>query len=98
MLGMLKNPPEPFGDVIRTHFKLKASSIVEQLDKWLQIDDGKVTQGDGFGVPNQPAEANNNNTQSSSSSALQRDVEELKELLQRLQGEGSGVSIANGIH
>jgi hypothetical protein len=24
MLDALKNPPEPFGDVIRTHFRLKA--------------------------------------------------------------------------
>ncbi|KAG2363357.1 hypothetical protein BDR07DRAFT_1607643 [Suillus spraguei] len=33
MLGNLKNPPEPFGDI---------------LDKWLILDDSKATIGDSF--------------------------------------------------
>ncbi|KAG8794758.1 hypothetical protein FRC17_008233, partial [Serendipita sp. 399] len=45
MLGNLKNPPEPFQDVIQTHFRLKAKAITEQLDKWLAMDDGIPTNG-----------------------------------------------------
>lgn len=30
----LKNPPEPWADVIQTHFRLKARSIEAQLDQW----------------------------------------------------------------
>ena len=43
MLGNLKNPPEPFADIIRTHFLLKAPSIIAQLDEWLTVDDSPVT-------------------------------------------------------
>lgn len=92
MLGNLKNPPEPFADVIRTHFRLKARSITQQLDEWLQQDDGKpidgVNQGGGHRA-----------TVGTSTSVLQKDVEELKELLQKLTngeeieaGDGSGTS------
>ena len=42
MLGNLKAPPEPWADVIRTHFRLKAKSITAQLDKWLAEDDGNI--------------------------------------------------------
>ncbi|KAJ7781258.1 hypothetical protein B0H16DRAFT_1497657 [Mycena metata] len=49
MLGNLQNPPEPFADIIRTHFRLKAKSISAQLDQWLAQDDGKSTLGDGAG-------------------------------------------------
>lgn len=47
MLGNLRNPPEPFADIIRTHFRLKARSISKQLDEWLAKDDGRITSGDG---------------------------------------------------
>ncbi|KAJ7283680.1 ubiquitin conjugating enzyme family protein [Mycena rebaudengoi] len=47
MLGNLRNPPEPFADIIRTHFRLKARSISKQLDEWLVKDDGRITSGDG---------------------------------------------------
>lgn len=75
MLGNLKNPPEPFEDVIRTHFRLKAKAIVEQLDRWTKLDDGHATNG-----------ANNGGTATgtgSSGAAFQRDVLELKTLLGR---------------
>jgi len=49
MLGNLKNPPEPFADVIRTHFRLKAKSVTAQLDDWLAKDDGKNTLGEHGG-------------------------------------------------
>jgi len=84
MLGMLKNPPEPFEDVIRTHFRLKARSIIAQLDKWLVEDDGKPTTPDGANLPKTP---------SGSSNGFQSDVNELKALLLQLQsGEGVGSS------
>ena len=47
MLGNLKAPPDPWADVIRTHFRLKAKSIMAQLDKWLADDDGQPTMSDG---------------------------------------------------
>lgn len=47
MLGNLKTPPEPFRDVILTHFRLKANSITKQLDEWLKLDDGKALSGHG---------------------------------------------------
>ena len=47
MLQNLKNPPEPFQEVIRTHFRLKANSIIKQLDNWVSLDDNKPTNSDG---------------------------------------------------
>jgi hypothetical protein len=73
MLGNLRDPPEPFQDIIRTHFRLKAKSIMVQLDQWLSQDDGKPTEGKIiFGV-------------GTSLNDLERDVNELKKLLQQLQ-------------
>lgn len=77
MLGNLRNPPEPFGDVIRTHFRLKARSIMAQLDKWLAQDDGRATLPDGAASGHGPA--------GSSSAAFQADIDELKRVLQGLQ-------------
>ncbi|KAI0832813.1 ubiquitin conjugating enzyme family protein [Trametes gibbosa] len=77
MLGNLRAPPEPWADVIRTHFRLKANSVKAQLDKWLADDDGVGTVGDG--AYHQKAVA------SGSSNGLAEDVAELKSLLTRLQ-------------
>ncbi|KAI0065922.1 hypothetical protein BV25DRAFT_1797993 [Artomyces pyxidatus] len=88
MLGNLKNPPEPFGDIIRTHFRLKAASIGAQLDKWLVQDDGKPTSGDGAMSARGTATTSNN--------GLQTDVDELKRVMQQLQTQGeSGVAGAS---
>ncbi|OSX59536.1 hypothetical protein POSPLADRAFT_1067248 [Postia placenta MAD-698-R-SB12] len=85
MLGNLKNPPEPFEDVIRTHYRLKARSIMKQLDEWLAIDDGKPITDGGYGGHKASA--------GGSSSGFQADVQELKGLLTKLQLEdGAGVS------
>ena len=78
MLGNLKNPPEPFADVINTHFRLKARSIMAQLDEWLGQDDGKPI-GDGGYQPRLTANAGG------SSNGFQADVDELKTLLTKLQ-------------
>jgi hypothetical protein len=84
MLGNLRNPPEPFGDIIRTHFRLKARSIFAQLDQWIAQDDGKPTSGDGGGyhiTAKQEA--------GSSSNGLQKDVDDLKEMIRQLQDRGA---------
>jgi hypothetical protein len=91
MLGNLKNPPEPYGDIIRTHFRLKARSISAQLDRWSLQDDGLQTANDGastscgrMGV-------------GSSANGLQTDVEELKRLLKQLQ-DGASCSGSVPLH
>lgn len=92
MLGNLKNPPEPFGDVIRTHFRLKARSIMKQLDEWVQLDDGKSLSGDGA----QPSpNARNGPAPGGSSNGFLEDVEELKGLLRKLMA-GEDISVASG--
>ncbi|KAH9482978.1 Baculoviral IAP repeat-containing protein 6 [Psilocybe cubensis] len=81
MLGNLKNPPEPFAEVIQTHFRLKANSIIAQLDEWLSKDDGKSTAPDGAaysGVTINKADS------SGSSNGFAKDIEELKGLLKSL--------------
>jgi ubiquitin-protein ligase len=79
MLGNLKTPPEPFSDVIRTHYRLKAQAISALLDKWLALDDGKPTSGDAFNIS-----AGRSDT-GSSSSAFKKDAEEMQSLLKQLQ-------------
>jgi hypothetical protein len=79
MLGNLKNPPEPFGDIIRTHFRLKARSISTQLDKWLSHDDGLQTVNDGA------SSGCGRGGIGSSVNGFQADVEELKRFMKQLQ-------------
>ncbi|EEB91238.1 hypothetical protein MPER_10436 [Moniliophthora perniciosa FA553] len=79
MLGNLKNPPEPFGDVIRTHFRLKAKSISKQLDQWLLEDDSRPTTGEsGY-------ESGIRRAESTSDNGFKKDIDELKSLLRRLE-------------
>jgi hypothetical protein len=82
MLGNLKNPPEPFVDVIQTHFRLKAKSITQQLDKWLKMDDGLPVNGSNHGGTASSATG-------SAGAAFQRDVTELKNLLRDLASGSS---------
>ena len=84
MLGNLKNPPEPFADVIRTHFRLKARSIMTQLDEWTSQDDNRPTAGDGAAYSHSYSK---NNGAGGSSNGLQRDVDELKKMLNELLEE-----------
>lgn len=86
MLGNLQNPPEPFADIIRTHFRLKARSIAAQLDQWLSQDDGRQTLGDGGGPPGGKADS-----PGQSSNGLASDVAEMKRLLKEMQA-GFGTS------
>ena len=88
MLANLKFPPEPFGDVIRTHFRLKARSIRQLLDRWLAQDDGKQTSVDGGGYGSPLGKKNEGEESAGGSvSAFSRDVAEMKELLERLEEE-----------
>lgn len=80
MLGNIKNPPEPFGDIIRTHFRLKARSVSAQLDQWLSQDDGLQTMNDGA--------SSGRSGQGGSANGLQSDIEELKRVMERLQEGG----------
>ena len=89
MLGNLKNPPEPFEDVIKTHFRLKARSITKQLDEWLALDDGKPTLGDGGGY----STAKTATAAGASNNGFQRDIEEMKKLLTNLQGEDASSAV-----
>lgn len=88
MLGNLKAPPEPFADVIRTHFCLKGRSIMKQLDEWLEQDDARSLQADGGFVNPKTAVA------ASSSNGFAEDVAELKLLLRKVMGGGNVVEAA----
>ncbi|CDZ96453.1 Ubiquitin-conjugating enzyme [Phaffia rhodozyma] len=50
MLHNIINPPYPFADVIRTHFRLKSREISAQLDRWFEEDDGHKTNGENTGT------------------------------------------------
>ncbi|KAJ3757032.1 hypothetical protein EV360DRAFT_46899 [Lentinula raphanica] len=79
MLENLQNPPEPFEDVIKTHFRLKARSIQRQLDEWLREDDGRALASDG-GEYSGPGR----NSSQSSSNGFKADIDTLKGLLRDL--------------
>lgn len=87
MLLALQDPPPPFADIIRTHFRLKAKYIGAQLDKWLQDDDGVSTDrsnvgGVGVGVP----------TPGGSRNGMRKHVDELKALLIQLAANGDAAA------
>jgi hypothetical protein len=83
MLDALKNPPEPFEDVIRTHFRLKAKSISSQLDDWLEKDDGKSTAYDGAEISGEMLHGRARAARSGTTFAT--DVKEMKQLLSKLE-------------
>ncbi|KII94754.1 hypothetical protein PLICRDRAFT_47766 [Plicaturopsis crispa FD-325 SS-3] len=86
ILGNLKNPPEPFGDIVRTHFRLKAREITAQVDRWLAEDDGKPTTNDGGGYHSSKPAAGG------SSSDFRKDVEEIKSILKKME-ESDGAMV-----
>jgi hypothetical protein len=85
MLGNLKAPPEPFADVITTHFRLKARSLFKQLDEWLDLDDGRSLDGQNGG-------GHLNAAGGGAGQALRKDVDELKGLLLKLDPSAGEVS------
>lgn len=78
MLGNLRNPPEPFADIIRTHFRLKTRSLIIQLDEWLAQDDGKPTSSGEYQGPGKEGGVG------TSSNGFGKDVADLKLALQEL--------------
>ena len=96
MLSNLKNPPEPFGEVIRTHFRLKARQISAQLDKWLGEDDHRQTTGDGGGSLQKVVGQSGQSNASGSGNSFKRDVEEMKALLAKLQSDNGASGSASG--
>jgi hypothetical protein len=86
MLSNLKNPPEPWADVIRTHFKLKSRSILQQLDKWLAEDDGRTLQSDGGVYANVDRVGA---ITGRSNNGFKQDIDEMKSLLKKLQKDKS---------
>ncbi|TCD63872.1 hypothetical protein EIP91_004811 [Steccherinum ochraceum] len=89
MLGNLKNPPEPFADVIRTHFRIKADTLVKQLDDWLEQDDGKLTVPENHGQSRSPP------TDDPNGNGLRADVDELKTLLTKI---ANGQDVDGGLY
>lgn len=80
MLGNLRNPPEPWEDVIRTHFRLKARSITKQLNSWLETDDGRQISEDGAGIENRtPAAGGGGGV-----NGMKKDVDALVEIMKGL--------------
>jgi hypothetical protein len=87
MLDYLKNEaPEGFQEIIDTHFRLKARSIKAQLDKWVSEDDKSLLAGDsmnsihGYRTHAAPAPS-----AGSSQSQFEKEVGEVKALLDRLE-------------
>lgn len=80
MLGNLRNPPEPWEDVIRTHFRLKARSITKQLNGWLQTDDGRQIADDGAGIEGRSSAVGGGGN----SNGMKKDVDALVELMNSL--------------
>ena len=83
MLGNINNPPEPFAEIIRTHFRLKARSIAAQLDQWLAQDDGKSTTTGEYQGPGQKDSAGG------SSNGFAKDIADMKRAMQQLQERSS---------
>lgn len=87
MLENLKNPPEPFADIIRTHFRLKARSLEAQLDKWLAEDNGHplISHGTSAEKPISASGANEAAASVRATADLKANIDQLKELLKRLE-------------
>lgn len=87
MANNLKNPPFPFENEIKTHFRLKANSIRAQLDRWKQEDDGRPTNRDNFGLVHAGGPLSSSSSSSgASSSQTPFDIaaKHLRELLDEL--------------
>lgn len=80
MLGNIRNPPEPWEGVIRTHFRLKARSITKQLNHWLEADDGRQISEDGAGIENRTPATGGGGI----ANGMKKDVDALVELMNSL--------------
>ena len=89
MLENLQEPPPPFADVIRTHFRLKAKEISAQLDRWVSLDDGISINRSNHGGP---AGADATPAASARGAQLRKGVDEVKAILARLTANGEAAA------
>ncbi|WWC92891.1 uncharacterized protein L201_007853 [Kwoniella dendrophila CBS 6074] len=50
MANNINSPPYPFENEIKTHFRLKARSIKQQIENWKALDDGKACASENFSL------------------------------------------------
>lgn len=95
MLGMLQDPPPPFADIIRTHFRLKAKSLASQLDKWLQEDGGGTTDRNSTG--NVMTGVSNFGSPCGPRNGMKKNVDDLLAIITKLtlNGEAAAAKLLN---
>lgn len=94
MLGVLQDPPPPFADIIRTHFRLKAKALTAQLDRWLREDDGTPTNRNNSGGVVTVSGAAAAVAGVSRNNGMTKHVDEIKAILGKLTA--NGVTAAKG--
>ncbi|WVQ95948.1 hypothetical protein IAU59_003047 [Kwoniella sp. CBS 9459] len=82
MGNSIKTPPRPFENEVKTHFRLKARSIREQIKKWKALDDGQETNGDYYG-----ASTPSTSTTRVGKTAFEKAAEGMLKLLDELEGK-----------
>ncbi|KAL1412563.1 hypothetical protein Q8F55_000310 [Vanrija albida] len=82
----LANPPFPFENEIKTHFRLKADVIRAQLEQWKTIDDGKSTTGDSY----TSVQSATSDRSSSKATSFETAADRMRELLEELKPSGAG--------
>lgn len=94
MLDVLQEPPPPFADIIRTHFRLKAKPLAVQLDKWLREDDGTATNRNNPGgvVGGAAAATAASVAGASRNNSLKKHVDDLKVILAQLTVNGEAAA------
>lgn len=88
MLQNINDPPEPWADIIRTHFRLKAKALTAQLDQWLAEDDGCTLDPQNGGRPTGTAGASGGGVKN----GFKADVDGIKELLGKLTANAASVT------
>lgn len=94
MANNLKNPPFPFENEIKTHFRLKAKAIRAQIDRWKAEDDGKATNRDYVGISPQAPSSNASSSQTPFEVAAKHLLSLLDELDPPAASEVDGASQA----
>ncbi|KIY34108.1 ubiquitin-conjugating enzyme family protein [Cryptococcus gattii E566] len=83
MANNIKNPPHPFENEIKTHFRLKAKAIRQQIEKWREMDDSKEVEADYWGG----AHAHTSVTSTLSKRSFEAAAKEVLRLLDELEGK-----------
>ncbi|WVQ77522.1 hypothetical protein IAR50_007208 [Cryptococcus sp. DSM 104548] len=82
MANNIKNPPYPFENEIRTHFRLKAKTIRQQIERWRALDDKQEILGDNWRAKDDPG-----NTNPESKRGFAHCAKEVLRLLDELEGK-----------